>query len=438
MNRFAPMNTIAFLGMVFFLMVACSDDNSEPNDFPNDDVQNIELPPSDAATPIISGNMIVIRGNGFTESSEIWFQTSSIRSSGVKADIISYSDESISFIAPQMSGDCDVILKQDDKTQSLGTIYLENRDLESLEEHIYVIGYSNTSSEEGNLTPSLYSYANQSGNFQLKNELPQGEIVKFALPENNGSGNVYYFNIQRQSNTKKVNLCGYNILTQQEAIICTDWLNKFSSASNGMAIGMIENTLCGLEASIDKGFEIISFGNDGKTTLLKKAFPYAEINGKRVVQFYCEDDNLLFSYDLEKRCVLVTGKIRFEDDKETFDCLLSLNMKTGDVKLLRDEQDTYYYEVLVTRQGIVLLEIAKDTDKTIIKTINPETLETISVLDEVNESMTFSIYGEKSNSIYWDVSGSGYHVSEYNFDSKQISVSDSSLPHIETLFTIRY
>ena len=435
MNRFAPMNTIAFLGMVFFLMVACSDDNSEPNDFPNDDVQNIELPPSDVETPIISGNMIVVRGHGFTESSEIWFQISSIRSSGVKADIISYSDESISFIAPQMSGDCDVILKQDDKIQSLGTVYLENRDLENLGEHIYVIGYSNTSSEEGNLTPSLYSYANQSGIFQLKNELPQGEIVKFALPENNGSGNVYYFNIQRQS---KVNLCGYNILTQQEAIICTDWLNKFSGASNGMAIGMIENTLCGLEAFIDKGFEIISFGNDGKTTLLKKAFPYAEINGKRVVQFYCEDDNLLFSYDSEKRCVLVTGKIRFEDDKETFDCLLSLNMKTGDVKLLRDEQDTYYYEVLVTKQGIVLLEIAKDTDKTIIKTINPETLETISVLDEVNESMTFSIYGEKSNSIYWDVSGLGYHVSEYNFDSKQISVSDSSLPHIETLFTIRY
>lgn len=54
MNRFAPMNTIAFLGMVFFLMVACSDDNSEPNDFPNDDVQNIELPPSDVETPIIS------------------------------------------------------------------------------------------------------------------------------------------------------------------------------------------------------------------------------------------------------------------------------------------------------------------------------------------------------------------------------------------------
>ena len=254
MNRFAPMNTIAFLGMVFFLMVACSDDNSEPNDFPNDDVQNIELPPSDVETPIISGNMIVVRGHGFTESSEIWFQISSIRSSGVKADIISYSDESISFIAPQMSGDCDVILKQDDKIQSLCTVYLENRDLENLGEHIYVIGYSNTSSEEGNLTPSLYSYANQSGIFQLKNELPQGEIVKFALPENHGSGNVYYFNIQRQS---KVNLCGYNILTQQEAIICTDWLNKFSGASNGMAIGMIENTLCGLEAFIDKGFEIL-------------------------------------------------------------------------------------------------------------------------------------------------------------------------------------
>lgn len=117
---------------------------------------------------------------------------------------------------------------------------------------------------------------------------------------------------------------------------------------------------------------------------------------------------------------------------------LSLNMKTGDVKLLRDEQDAYYYEILNTKQGIVLLEIAKDNHKTIIKTIDPESLETISVLDEVNESMTFSIYNEKNNSIYWDVAGSGYHVSEYNFDSKQICVSNSSLPYIEALFSIRY
>ena len=208
-----------------------------------------------------------------------------------------------------------------------------------------------------------------------------------------------------------------------------------------MAIGMIENTLCGLEASVDKGFEIVSFDDNGKTTLLKKAFPYDRINGKYVTQFYCEDDNLLFNYDSKSRCVLVTGSIRFEDDRESFDCLLSLNMKTGDIKLLRDEQnDAYYYEVLNTKQGFVLLEIGKDIDKTIVKTINPETLETTSILAEIDEYITSAIYNEKTNSIYWESSNgtSEDYVMEYTFDSKEVSVSNSSLPYIEALFSTKY
>lgn len=426
------------LGMVFLFMAACSDDAD--NSDPNNDIQNIEMPSSGAESPIVSGKLVVIRGNGFSENSEIWFQTSS-RSGEKKADVISYSDESISFIAPNMTGNCDVILRQEGKEKTLGQMFLEEKDVDNMNDYTYAAGYNVVDFEDNeNTFPILYVFDRQSGDFEKKNELPNGEIIKFILAENNGNQNIYYFK-RCLPISKEVSLYKYNLAKQEEKKVCANWLNKFYNASPGMAIGMIENTLCGLEASVDKGFEIVSFDDNGKTTLLKKAFPYDRINGKYVTQFYCEDDNLLFNYDSKSRCVLVTGSIRFEDDRESFDCLLSLNMKTGDIKLLRDEQnDAYYYEVLNTKQGFVLLEIGKDIDKTIVKTINPETLETTSILAEIDEYITSAIYNEKTNSIYWESSNgtSKDYVMEYNFDSKEVSVSNSSLPYIEALFSIKY
>lgn len=429
-------STIALLSMVFFVLVSCSDDHAAPENGTDDSIQNIEVPSSDVSSPIVSGQMVVIRGNGFTENSEIWFQAST-RSTGKKADIISYSDEGISFIAPQMSGSCDVILKQGGNTQALGQVYLEERDLAGMEEYTYAISYDNE--EEEYTSPVLYRYDYQSKNFEKKYDIPQGEVIKFVLPENVGNGNIYYF--KRPVGSKNVNLFRYSIKAQQEEMVCSDWLNKFTNVAPGMAIGIIENTLCGLEASIDKGFEIVSFGEDGKTTLLKKAFPYDAINGKYVRRFYCEDDNLTFIYDSESRCVLTTGKIRFEGDNEDFDCLLSLNLRTGEVKMLRDEpNDAYYYEVLATKQGIVLVETSKDEYKTTLKLINPETLEIVSALDEVNQHITFSIYNEKTNSIYWerDNGTSNDYIMEYSLENKEISVSNGSLPYIEALFSIKY
>lgn len=426
------------LGMVFLFMAACSDDAD--NSDPNNDIQNIEMPSSGAESPIVSGKLVVIRGNGFSENSEIWFQTSS-RSGEKKADVISYSDESISFIAPNMTGNCDVILRQEGKEKTLGQMFLEEKDVNNMNDYIYAAGYNVVDFEDNeNAFPILYVFDRQSGDFEKKNELPNGKIIKFILAENNGNQNIYYFK-RCLPISKEVSLYKYNLAKQEEKKVCANWLNKFYNASPGMAIGMIENTLCGLEASVDKGFEIVSFDDNGKTTLLKRAFPYDRINGKYVTQFYCEDDNLLFNYDSKSRCVLVTGSIRFEDDRESFDCLLSLNMKTGDIKLLRDEQnDAYYYEVLNTKQGFVLLEIGKDIDKTIVKTINPETLETTSILAEIDKYITSAIYNEKTNSIYWESSNgtSEDYVMEYNFDSKEVSVSNTSLPYIEALFSIKY
>lgn len=59
--------------------------------------------------------------------------------------------------------------------------------------------------------------------------------------------------------------------------------------------------------------------------------------------------------------MLLPGNIGFKDDDESYSCVLSLNMRTGDVKVLRDEQDAYFYEVLATKQGIIWLWLIKVT-----------------------------------------------------------------------------
>ena len=129
MNKLFNVSTMPLLGMVFLFMAACSDDAD--NSDPNNDIQNIEMPSSGAESPIVSGKLVVIRGNGFSENSEIWFQTSS-RSGEKKADVISYSDESISFIAPNMTGNCDVILRQEGKEKTLGQMFLEEKDVDNM------------------------------------------------------------------------------------------------------------------------------------------------------------------------------------------------------------------------------------------------------------------------------------------------------------------
>lgn len=208
MNKLFNVSTMPLLGMVFLFMAACSDDAD--NSDPNNDIQNIEMPSSGAESPIVSGKLVVIRGNGFSENSEIWFQTSS-RSDEKKADVISYSDESISFIAPNMTGNCDVILRQEGKEKTLGQMFLEEKDVDNMNDYTYAAGYNVVDFEDNeNAFPILYVFDRQSGDFEKKNELPNGEIIKFILAENNGNQNIYYFK-RCLPISKEVSLYKYNL-----------------------------------------------------------------------------------------------------------------------------------------------------------------------------------------------------------------------------------
>lgn len=156
MNNKSKLNIIAGLAMIFLFVTSC---NTEKEDVPEkgDEIQKVEVPSSDTTNPITAGQMIVIHGEGFTENSEIWIQPSTVtKAEGkeMKAEIISVSENGISFITPKVSGQCDILLRQGGKSQTLGSVYMEEKDLESLSEYMYIIGgqkkihyhYTNTTS----------------------------------------------------------------------------------------------------------------------------------------------------------------------------------------------------------------------------------------------------------------------------------------------------
>lgn len=433
MNYRSKLNIIAGLAMILIFMVSCGTDKDDVPE-KGDEIQKVEVPSSDATNPIIAGQMVVIHGEGFTANSEIWIQSSTAtKAEGkeVKAEIISVSENGISFITPKISGQCDVLLRQDGKSQKLGSVYMKEKDLENLSEYIYIIGGSDENS------PSLHKYDLSNGSFQKVSDLQNGDVIKFALSGTNGSGIAYYF--QDIYALDKVSLCSYDLKTNKEQVICTDWLTKFNNAATGQAIGMIEGSLCGVECSLDKGFEVIQFGNNGMKTLIK-TFPASQlVAGKEVIKFYCEDDNVLFNYDSATRSVLITGSIQFKGENDTSECLISLNIKTGQIKMIRDEQSKIWFQTLNTGKQILLLETNTEKDETVIKTINPETLESGTTLDVVQQYISYPIYNKQSNSIYWDKRNEpGYGIMKYSLENKTVSKSTASLPYIETLFSIRY
>ncbi len=90
-------------------------------------ISDVQVPESTPENPTAPGETVTIRGKGFTESSEIWLRAVWTKSTEdeVQAEIVSVSNEEITFIAPDVAGERNVVLKQDGQEQVLGTMFFE-------------------------------------------------------------------------------------------------------------------------------------------------------------------------------------------------------------------------------------------------------------------------------------------------------------------------
>lgn len=103
-------------------MVACSDDDN--ND--KSPIKGLEIPQS--TTPVKPGESLTIKGEGFTQSSEIWFRAIATRAENredVKAPVTEVNANGITFIAPEVYGNQSVLLKENGKEYELGKMTFE-------------------------------------------------------------------------------------------------------------------------------------------------------------------------------------------------------------------------------------------------------------------------------------------------------------------------
>jgi hypothetical protein len=106
-------------------VIACS----KKDDGPESPIKNIEIPQSSADSPVKAGETVTIKGEGFTQSSEIWLRASATTKGAtdeVKATVTAVTATGISFIVPSVSGKNDVVLKQSGQEFVLGTMYFDN------------------------------------------------------------------------------------------------------------------------------------------------------------------------------------------------------------------------------------------------------------------------------------------------------------------------
>lgn len=104
------------------VFTACSDD--EEDELP---IQGLKIPLSE--TPVKPRASVTIEGQGFTQTSEIWFRMVSSGAESrcsVKATVMEVTTNGITFIAPMVFGKQNVILKEAGKEYRLGEMTFED------------------------------------------------------------------------------------------------------------------------------------------------------------------------------------------------------------------------------------------------------------------------------------------------------------------------
>lgn len=114
--------------LFLFTMLACVLACSEADDNNGNPIKGLEIPSS--TTPIKPGSSVTIKGEGFTQASEIWFKriiTKATESDDVKATVTEVASTGITFIAPDVYGNQSMFLKENGKKYELGKMTFEEQ-----------------------------------------------------------------------------------------------------------------------------------------------------------------------------------------------------------------------------------------------------------------------------------------------------------------------
>lgn len=405
------MACILMISAVFF--TSCGDDGT--NESPNP-ISELVFPKSDADNPISAGQLVQIGGKGFADDCDIWLQGTG--DSEVETEI-KVSSDGVSFIAPNISGEYTVVLEQGGEVYTLGSLFFAEMQEES---HLFVWG-----DDEKKENSSFYEYNKDKGVFNLFATIG-GRVWKAVLSGENSI--IYYFH-------EGAGLYSYDLKVKKEKqILESGWLAKTEEGGTGQAIGLIDNKLHGVKYSQKDGFALVAIAGDGKETVIQKfkALPSPDGNGNG--NFYGEDDNLIFTYDETNQTLFLSGNI--ETKNESCAILVALNRKTEKVETLMDEK-AIWYQCLNVNEKIWLFAETDKGDTQVVSQINPSTLKTEQVINELSDNYVYRpVYSKTENVIYWTgFTGTTEDMSaviSYNVQTKKLAAVSKTSFEVEGVF----
>ena len=100
----------------------CGCDKEEGGDNLPCPVTEVSVPASSEENPVSPGSSVTIQGQGFTANSEIWLRAIT-RAADVQAEVTDVTATTVTFTAPDVSGEHNILLKQDGGEWILGVLH---------------------------------------------------------------------------------------------------------------------------------------------------------------------------------------------------------------------------------------------------------------------------------------------------------------------------
>lgn len=169
------MKKVLFLLMLLCIgFVSCSNDDDPKTDTP---ITNLEIPQSSSDSPAKSGESVTIKGAGFTQASEIWLRAvTKSTENDVRAEVTSVTASGISFIAPAISGERAVVLKQSGQEYSLGKIYFDDSAPEVIYKRIVKRDFSFNDGDE------IFEYTYKDGRLEtMLEKMSDGDTYEYKF-----------------------------------------------------------------------------------------------------------------------------------------------------------------------------------------------------------------------------------------------------------------
>ena len=381
-------------------------------------IKGLELPETE--TPVKAGEPVTIKGEGFTEQSEIWLRAvTRAAAEEIKTEIVEVASTYIKFVAPDsVSGEQTVVLKQDGKERDLGTLTFTPS--EPAKERLYV---AMTSEEED----ADIVYAVIDGELEKVYTLAPGMFMWGAVT----FGTKVYYHTEDLETEEQNALKYYDFSQGAEMEIAKQWFDE------GIAIGIIDGKLHGVKADDAGTLSLVTIADNGTETLVVK-FPEV----LPAEEEFFEVDNI-FEYDAATRTVILSGWFEKPNEPGELAVSIALNLKEGTFVSREFEEGIYGEHIAYVMAGKTLLRFVAQNDEydqfkeTTVSEVDPLTLKDTRKIGTINYRVWWPVYFGKK--VVFNDSEDTEHIRTFDPETGKIGATLYTAEYdveLETLFVI--